>query len=320
MDDNKNYMDDNKNFETEINWREIFRNPFKWMPLYFIIVLVMIVTGGSYFVMNFNSIYENMIAPEPDTTANEATEELEMKKASMAAGLDINLYYVPSDTLLARGRQLYDVNCFACHGIDGDGQGPAGIALNPKPRDFKNPDGWTYGRRIVDIFKTLKEGIPKNGMLAYDFMPVVDRFAMIHYIRSFADDYPESTPEEIAMADRLYSISLGDSIPAQIPVALAIEKVIAEYSATKANIDDMLEYVGVFDDRQGAKIFDLVSINKRRSLEMLSKSSDWRNNFTNFVDIINSNLLDNGFGSAASRLTNQQWATLHTFMAELFTE
>ncbi len=320
MDDNKNYFDDDEIFETEVDWWKIFKNPHRWAPLYFIVTIVLIVTCGSYFVTNFNTIFENKHAPMPDTTANEATGELAMKRASLSEGLDINLYYVPSDTLLARGKELYDVNCFACHGTEGDGQGPAGVALNPKPRSFKNPEGWTNGRRIVDIFKTLKEGIPKNGMLAYDFMPPADRFAMIHYVRSFAGDYPEPTPDEIAMADTVHSISLGDSIPAQIPVALAMEKVIAEDSTIKANIDDILEYVGVYNERPGARIFDLVSTDKRKSLEVLSRSTAWRNNFNNFTAIITSNLLDNGFCSVASRLSTRQWATLHSYMAELFTE
>ncbi len=323
MDNNRNYMDDNyndKNFETEINWRKIFKNPFKWPPLYFIVFLVLIIYGGSYYVLHFDQIYENMIAPVADTTANEATEKIVMKKASMSAGLDINLYYTPSDSLVARGKKLYDANCFACHGMKGDGKGPAGMALKPKPRNFTSDKDWINGRRIVDIFKTLKDGIPNSAMLAYGFMPVPDRFALIHYVRSFARDYPKSTPKEIAMADSIYMISQGDSVAAQIPVALAIEKEIAEYSDTKANVDDMLEQVGSFNDNAGAKIFDLVSIDKRKSLEVLSRSSVWRNDSTDFVDIITANLVDNGFSSAASRLTSQQWSTLHTFLAGLFAE
>ncbi len=323
MDNNRNYMDDNyndKNFETEIDWRKIFKNPFKWAPLYFIITLVLIITGGSYYVLQFDPMYENMVAPVPDTTANEATEEIEMKKASMAAGLDVNKYYTPSDSLLALGKKLYNANCFACHGMKGDGKGPAGMALNPKPRNFTSDKDWINGRRIVDIFKTLKDGIPNSAMLAYGFMPVTDRFALIHYVRSFAVDYPKSTPEEIAMADSVYSISLGDSVAAQIPVALAIEKEIAEYSDTKASVDNMLKKVGSFNDNAGAKIFDIVSTDKRKSLEVLSRSSAWRNDSTDFVDIITANLVDNGFSSAASRLSTQQWSTLHTFLAALFAE
>ena len=49
-------------------------------------------------------------------------------------------------TSLARGKQLFQVNCASCHGAGGKGDGPAGVALNPKPVDLtvmagRHPDG-----------------------------------------------------------------------------------------------------------------------------------------------------------------------------------
>jgi high-affinity iron transporter len=43
---------------------------------------------------------------------------------------------------LALGRQVYRANCLACHGANGDGQGPAAIALKPPPTDFSDPNFW----------------------------------------------------------------------------------------------------------------------------------------------------------------------------------
>lgn len=37
---------------------------------------------------------------------------------------------------LAEGRKIFEVNCVACHGATGKGDGAAAVALNPKPRDF----------------------------------------------------------------------------------------------------------------------------------------------------------------------------------------
>ena len=38
--------------------------------------------------------------------------------------------------LLEKGKTVYTVNCMTCHGEKGDGNGPAGQYMNPKPRDF----------------------------------------------------------------------------------------------------------------------------------------------------------------------------------------
>jgi mono/diheme cytochrome c family protein len=47
----------------------------------------------------------------------------------------------PTPANLARGRELYEAerpggSCAACHGVDGNGLGPMGLALAPPPRDF----------------------------------------------------------------------------------------------------------------------------------------------------------------------------------------
>lgn len=37
-----------------------------------------------------------------------------------------------------RGKLFYDGHCASCHGLNGDGSGPEGSGLTPRPTDFKN--------------------------------------------------------------------------------------------------------------------------------------------------------------------------------------
>ncbi|WP_434415378.1 cytochrome c [Nannocystis pusilla] len=46
----------------------------------------------------------------------------------------------PGDPELVRAaRQIFDNRCANCHGPHGRGDGPAGRALSPRPRDFGDP-------------------------------------------------------------------------------------------------------------------------------------------------------------------------------------
>jgi mono/diheme cytochrome c family protein len=41
-----------------------------------------------------------------------------------------------------QGKSLYQGKCQICHGVNGDGNGPAAASLTPKPADFANPAFW----------------------------------------------------------------------------------------------------------------------------------------------------------------------------------
>lgn len=57
----------------------------------------------------------------------------------------------------AEGAKIFKTYCVSCHGEKGDGNGPAGAALNPKPRDFSDK---SYMSKISDkdLIKVISEG------------------------------------------------------------------------------------------------------------------------------------------------------------------
>jgi mono/diheme cytochrome c family protein len=93
--------------------------------------------------------------------------------------------------LLARGKQLYDVQCAACHGAGGGGDGEAAYLLYPKPRDFtagsyRLVSTWERRPTDDDLFQTISRGMPGSAMPSWGHLSEEDRWGLVHYIKTFA--------------------------------------------------------------------------------------------------------------------------------------
>ena len=88
------------------------------------------------------------------------------------------------------GKAKYDANCVGCHGAGGKGDGPAAVALNPKPGDFTN------GKAMKSLSDKFLFDIIKNGGASQKKSPIMpangkklndkDISDIVAYIRSLA--------------------------------------------------------------------------------------------------------------------------------------
>jgi len=67
-----------------------------------------------------------------------------------------------------KGKTLYRKECQLCHGLKGDGKGPAAQSLLMHPADFTDPEFWKDGVEKV-IAYTIING--KEMMPAFDLKP-----------------------------------------------------------------------------------------------------------------------------------------------------
>ena len=87
----------------------------------------------------------------------------------------------PSKELTEKGKAVFAINCQACHGPKGAGDGPAAVALNPKPRNYAT-DTFKNGDKVENVFKTVSEGIKDTAMVSFAHLPEQDRWALAYFV------------------------------------------------------------------------------------------------------------------------------------------
>jgi mono/diheme cytochrome c family protein len=132
--------------------------------------------------------------------------------ATVPGFLDVEVPPHPPVTpaTLARGKELYDVNCAHCHGDNGDGNGYGAPFLVPPPRNFVKAEFKfrTTGNGQLpadeDVFRIVSRGATGTGMPPWQYLlNGDDRWALVDYVKSFSPKFagnPDRKPMTIATA------------------------------------------------------------------------------------------------------------------------
>jgi mono/diheme cytochrome c family protein len=79
------------------------------------------------------------------------------------------------------GRSVARTNCVPCHGETFKGNGPAAIALNPKPADWTSPRVQDQGD--AELFWKISAG--RGAMPSWKHLPEKERWAVLRFIKTF---------------------------------------------------------------------------------------------------------------------------------------
>jgi mono/diheme cytochrome c family protein len=111
--------------------------------------------------------------------------------------------------VLNHGREQFVQNCAACHGLTGDGTGPAARYYRPPPRDL-TAGLYKFGGVVdglphdADFARILRRGLNGTPMLPWD-IPDADLYPLIQYVKSLAPAWRARAGQEEA--------GLGTRIP-----------------------------------------------------------------------------------------------------------
>jgi cytochrome c oxidase cbb3-type subunit 2 len=142
-----------------------------------------------------------LLMPTAGVSQDESMEEI---VAALQARVDI----LSNSADVQRGRKIYFRACAPCHGIRGDGSGPAAKGFDPAPQNFRR--GVYKFRTTVsgvlpideDLERTVREGVPGTEMPRWkNVLSQADIEAVVQYIKTFSpwfkDPYSLPLPEDI---------------------------------------------------------------------------------------------------------------------------
>ncbi|MFA6027126.1 MAG: cytochrome c [Ignavibacteriaceae bacterium] len=298
----------------KFSFSELLNNPIKIMAVMYPYFLVVIIGIGFIYIGNSGSLVQNKVAPKLDDSTIVVTD-LQITDAKIASAVDLKSFTEINPALIEKGKQLFQTTCSSCHGVEGNGDGTAGAALNPKPRNFHLVAGWKFGRKATEIYNTVQKGILTSGMPGFDYLAPSDRIAIIQLIRSWMPEPPKDTPEDVANLDKLYALSAGTKVPGTIPVVTAEKLYQTNYSDKIGKINFALaKLLSEKGTNLSAKTFFDVTTNQQKALVTLFNSSSWQLGEKEFLAVIADNLSENGFSGKIFSLSSSEISNLLTLL------
>lgn len=214
-------------FEVEINFKEVSRNPARWFGYVFIYIIIVIIALGLIFHNQLDYMFKNSVA-YTEIDSSRIFKDIIAKKGGMVEGVKFEEVSNLTPDLEKRGEELYKSTCASCHGDDGKGKGVAAVGLNPAPRNFTDKNNWKNGSNPSAIYATLQQGIPGSAMVAYDYIPPKDKIALIYFITKFSGKKLEFAQADYDEINAQFKISDSRIEPTQIPINVAKTKIMQD--------------------------------------------------------------------------------------------
>ncbi len=141
-----------------------------------------------------------IVAIHPGIDLKENIQDPPSSTEVAEAAVDVSKITEPwlaNEDMVKNGKKLYAQNCSMCHGNEGKGDGPAGQALNPKPRNLVEGP-WKKGGGFIGIYTVLSEGLPGTSMASYAHLKPIDRWSLVQFVNSITNAKVKEDAAQIA--------------------------------------------------------------------------------------------------------------------------
>lgn len=108
--------------------------------------------------------------------------------------------------MISTGREAFLRRCSGCHGEKADGNGPAALMLDPRPRNlltgsfkFRSTPAGVLPT-VADLMRTIDQGIPGTSMPSFRDVGNQEKLALVAYVRSLRPEFLETRAEQVSLA------------------------------------------------------------------------------------------------------------------------
>ncbi len=309
-----------RELKTDNDFPEVERKPAYLLGTSYLYFLAGAAVLGLLYVWNLSVIGRNAVVPVVLTDSVAFVQDIPMRSPKLIPPVDVMKAGVPSEALLSKGAELFRANCSSCHGEDGMGDGPAGVNLNPKPRNFKSLQGWTNGSKVSQIYRTLQNGVAGTAMASYNYLLPEDRFALAHYVRTFAPGQPSDTQEDLEKLETDYQLSKGSSVPGQIPVSRATAIIIHEQSPTVTTVAALVQRLHADTLDTGALLLRQYAADPARVFASFVARDASLPELARFLEMTAADPLRAGFKPAIVNISEPDWLAIYRYLSVLRNE
>jgi len=160
--------------------QELDNPPPGWiMFIFYLTIGISILYGAYYFWIG--------IGPDQHQEYERSVQQAQLRYQSDLPTVALAL--LTDEASLAEGRTIYaEMNCAACHGIEGEGN-----AIGPNLID----DYWIDGCSFEEVFNIIKNGKPLKGMTPFKALLSDDRIQKVtSYVLVSMKEYTPANPKE----------------------------------------------------------------------------------------------------------------------------
>lgn len=115
----------------------------------------------------------------------------------------------------AQTKELYQMQCSACHGQQGQGDGPASAGLEPAPTDFTDL-ARAENRSLLGLFDAISKGIDDTAMMAFTQLTEQQRWSLAFYVGSLAFQTDAKPAQQVGTANLIDLQQMVNVSPTQL--------------------------------------------------------------------------------------------------------